>query len=265
MNSTLESATSRDGTWIAFERTGRGPAVILIGGAFNDRGTVGGLASALAPHAMAIAYDRRGRGQSAASTDYAIERELEDLAAVIEAIGEPASVFGHSSGGVLALAAAAQRLPLRNLAVYEPTFVVDTSRPRPGRDLADRVQALVAEGKRDDAAALFLAEAVALPPEMIHGMRTSGAWAYFSGLANSLPFDLAVCGSGMELPAQRLASISVPTLVLNGGNTAPWLAAASRAVAEVVPGAVHRVIEGQDHGVLQQPAALRDVLVEFFS
>jgi len=115
------------------------------------------------------------------------------------------------------------------------------------------------------AAAVFLTEAVALPPEMVVGMRSSVAGAYVSAMADSLPFDLAVCGPGMELPAQRLANISVPTLVLNGGNTAPWLAAASRAVAEVVPGAVYRIVEGQDHAVLQQPEALRDVLAESFS
>lgn len=260
---TLEHVTSADGTRIAYERTGSGPAVVLIGGAFNDRSTVGGLAATLAPHATAVCYDRRGRGASGASTDYDPRRETEDLAAVIGAVGAPAAVFGHSSGAVMAARAAAQGIPLRQLALYEPTYVVDDSRPPPGTDLADRVQALLADGNPGDAAALFLTEAVALPPEMVQGMRASGAWAFFTALAPSLPFDLAICGPGMELPGPELASITVPTLVLNGGNTAPWLAAASRAVAGAIHGAVHRVIEGQDHGILQQPEALREVLTGF--
>jgi pimeloyl-ACP methyl ester carboxylesterase len=260
---TLEHVTSADGTPIAFERTGSGPAVVLIGGAFNDRSTVSGLAATLAPHATAVCYDRRGRGASGASGDYDPKREIEDLAAVAGAVGGSAAVFGHSSGAVIAALAAARGLPVQKLALYEPTYVVDDSRPRPGADLPGRVQALLADGNAGDAAALFLTEAVALPPEMVQGMRASGAWAFFTALAPSLPFDLAVCGPGMELPEQQLASITVPTLVLNGSNTAPWLAAASRAVAGAIPGAGHRVIEGQDHGILQHPEALRDVLTDF--
>lgn len=262
---TLEHVTSADGTPIAFERTGSGPAVVLIGGAFNDRSTVDGLAATLAPHATAVCYDRRGRGASGASTDYEPERETEDLAAVIGAIGEPAAVFGHSSGAVIAARASAEGVPVRKLALYEPTYVVDDSRPRPGADLSGRVQNLLDDGSPGDAAALFLTEAVALPPEMVQGMRASAAWAFFTGLAPSLPFDLAVCGPGMELPGQQLARITVPTLVLSGSNTAPWLAAASRAVAGAIPGAVHRVVEGQDHGILQQPEALRAELTGFLA
>lgn len=259
----LDHVTSADGTPIAFERTGTGPVVVLIGGAFNDRGTVAGLAGTLAPHATAVCYDRRGRGASGASTDYDPEREVQDLAAVIDAVGGSAAVFGHSSGAVIGARAAAEGLPVRRLALYEPTYVVDGSRPRPGTDLADRVQAMLADGDTDSAAAVFLTEAVGLPQGVVQGMRASDAWGFFTGLAGSLPFDLAVCGPGMELPEQRLARISVPTLVLNGGNTAPWLAAASRAVAGAIPGAEHRVIDGQDHGILQHPDALREVLTGF--
>lgn len=258
-----ERARSADGTAIAFERTGSGPAVILIGGAFNDRSTVAGLAGTLAPHATAVAYDRRSRGESGTSTDYTAEREIEDLAAVIGVLDGPVSLFGHSSGAVLALLAAAHGLPVTKLALYEPSYVVDDSRPRPAADLGERLQALVAADRRDEAAALFLGEAVSLPAEMIQGMQASPIWAMFAGLAPSLPFDAAVCGPGMQLPAGRLAAVSMPALVLNGSNTAPWLAAASRAVAAAVPGAAHAVVDGQDHGVLQQPEELREVLAGF--
>ncbi|HVC38356.1 MAG TPA: alpha/beta hydrolase [Candidatus Dormibacteraeota bacterium] len=265
MNSNLETTTSTDGTTIAFERTGGGASVILIGGAFNDRTTVAGLAAMLAPRAAAVTYDRRGRGQSGPSTDYTVEREIEDLQALIGAVGAPVSLFGHSSGAVLALEAAARGLSVRKLALYEPTYIVADSRRRPAPDFGQRLGTLVADGRQGDAAALFLVEAVGLPAEMVEGMQGSEMWPFFVGLASSLPFDAAVCGPGMELPAERLASIRVPTLVLNGGNTPPWLAASSRAVAQIIPGAAHRVVEGQDHGVLQQPDALRDVLVEFLN
>jgi len=260
---TLEHVTSADGTQIAFERTGSGPAVVLIGGAFNDRTSTGGLAATLAPFATAVRYDRRGRGASGASTDYDPTREIEDLAAVIGAVGAPAAVFGHSSGAVLAALGAAAGLPVHKLALYEPAWVVDASRRRPSDDMPGRLQALVADGKNDDAVVLFLTDAVAVPPGVVQGMRASGVWEFLVSQATSLPFDVAACGPGLELPGRQLARITAPALVLNGSETTPWLAATSRAVAAAIPGAAHRVIDGQDHSILQQPEALREVLAGF--
>ncbi|KZB79853.1 alpha/beta fold hydrolase [Amycolatopsis regifaucium] len=263
MTTTLETVTSADGTLIAFERTGEGTPVILVGGAFNDRTTVAGLATTLAPDCTAIAYDRRGRGDSGAGAVYSVEREVEDLAAVIDHVGGSAAVFGHSSGAVLALEAAARGVPMTRLAVYEPPYIVDDSRPKPASDLFDRVRALIADGDRDDAAELFLTEAAATPAEVVKGMRTDPFWAWFTGLAHTLPYDIALCGPGGALPAGRLAKITAPTLVMDGGESDAWLRAAARAVAETVPGARHVTVEGQDHGVLQQPDALRGLLTEF--
>src|SRR5688500_15856068 len=168
MTSSPQIVASADGTPIAYESTGDGPPVILIGGAFNDRTTVAALAATLAPHITAIVYDRRGRGDSGDNADaFAVEREIEDLAALIAAAGGRASLFGHSSGGVLALEATAQGLPVERLAVYETPFVVGGLRPPPAEGTAERIRAFIAEERRDDAVRLFLTQQVAVPAEMV--------------------------------------------------------------------------------------------------
>ena len=264
MNTTLETVTSADGTRIAVERTGDGPPVILVGGAFNDRSTVAGLAAVLSSGFTTLAYDRRGRGDSGDGDGYAVEREVEDLAALIEHAGGTAAVFGHSSGANLALEAVVRGLSVERLAVYEPPFVVGDGRPRPGADLFDRLRVLVEQDRRDEAATLFLTEGAAAPAEVVEGMRAGEMWRWFTGLAHTLPYDVAVCGPGCALPAERLATITAPTLAIGGGESPEWLRAATRAVADVIPGARYLTLDGEDHGVLQHPAALRPVLAGFF-
>ncbi|MEU0568027.1 alpha/beta hydrolase [Nonomuraea sp. NPDC005983] len=262
----FQTVTSADGTPIAFEQTGAGRPVILVGGAFNDRSTVAALAAALAPDLTAITYDRRGRGDSGTADDgYAVEREIEDLAALIEHAGGSAAVFGHSSGGVLALEAAQRGLPIDRLAVYEPPYVVEGTRARPPVDLVDRFRTLLGQGRRDETVALFLTEAVDVPAEMVEGMRAEPVWKWFTGLAHTLPYDAALCGPGSVLPADRLETITMPTLAIGGGLSPQWLTAAARAVADAVPGARYLTLDGQDHGVLNQPEALRPVLVDFLT
>jgi pimeloyl-ACP methyl ester carboxylesterase len=265
MNTTLETVTSADGTRIAVERTGDGPPVILVGGAFNDRSTVTRLAASLASRFTAFAYDRRGRGDSGDGDGYAVEREIEDLAALIEHAGGPVALFGHSSGAILALEAAVRGLPVERLAVYEPPFVVGDGRPRPGADLFERIRALVEQDRRDEAATLFLTEGAATPAEVVEGMRAAEMWGWFTSLAHTLPYDVAVCGPGCALPADRLATITVPTLAIGGGESPDWLRAGARAVAGTVPGARYVSLDGQDHGVLREPAALRPVLTDFLA
>jgi pimeloyl-ACP methyl ester carboxylesterase len=273
MNTTIETVTSADGTPIAIERTGRGAPVILIGGAFNDRSTVAALAGTLAPYVTAVAYDRRGRGDSgdgsgasasSSGSDSIVEREVEDLAAVIGHVGGRASVFGHSSGAVLALEGAMRGAAIDKVAVYEPVYIPEGSRPRPPDDLLGRVTAAIREGRRDDAAALFLTESAGMPAGMVDGMRASDMWGWLTGLAHTLPADLALCGSG-TLPAGRLATISVPTLAMDGAAGWDWIRGATLAVADAIPGARYVTIEGQDHGVLHEPGALRPVLTEFLA
>jgi pimeloyl-ACP methyl ester carboxylesterase len=173
-------------------------------------------------------------------------------------------VFGHSSGAVLALEAASRGMTVSKVAVYEPAYVVDGTRPRPGDDLAERLRARLGQGDRDGAAALFLSEAVAVPAEVVEGMRASQMWGWFTGLAHTLPYDVALCGPGMVLPASRLAAIKVPVLAIAGGVSPSWLPAAARAAADAIPGARYITIDGQDHGVLNQPESLRSPLTGYF-
>ena len=264
MNTAFETVTSADGTTIAVERAGEGPPVILVGGAFNDRSTVAGLAAVLSADFTAVTYDRRGRGASGDSATYAADREIEDLAAVISYAGGAAGVFGHSSGAVLALEAAARGLDITKVAAYEPTYVIEGTRPRPGDDLAGRLRALLDKGDRDEAVALFQAEVVGLPGEIIDGMRGSPMWGWLTGLAHTLPYDVILCGPGMRLPAGRLAGITLPVLAIGGGTSPSWLPAAARAAADAVPGGRYVTLDGQDHGVLQQPDALRPLLTSYF-
>ena len=170
MTTPFETVRSADGTPIAFERSGEGPPVVLIGGAFSNRAGAVGLAHVLAPHFTVVTYDRRGRGDSGDSDHYAVEREIEDLTALIEGAGGRAGVFGHSSGAILALEAARAGAPIRGLVAYEPPYIPDGF-PRPADDLAVRLSALIDGGRRDDAVALFQIEAIGIPATAVEGCR----------------------------------------------------------------------------------------------
>jgi pimeloyl-ACP methyl ester carboxylesterase len=271
VNTTVETVTSADGTRVALERTGSGAPVILVGGAFNDRSTVAALAATLAPGFAAITYDRRGRGDSTNNDcSFDVNRELDDLAAVIdravviEQPGATASVFGHSSGGVLAIEAALRGLPVERLAVYEPSYIPASARPQPGADLYQRLVRLIGQDRRDDAVTLFQTEAVGLPAAMIEGMRASDFWGWFTGLAHTLPYDVALHGD-YEPPVGRLAALRIPVLAVDGSQSPQWIRTGTRTVAEAVPGGRYVTLDGQDHGVLHHPDALRPVLSAFLA
>jgi pimeloyl-ACP methyl ester carboxylesterase len=271
VKTTVEAVTSADGTRIALERTGSGAPVILIGGAFNDRSTVAALAATLAPSFTAITYDRRGRGDSTNNDrEFDVDREFDDLAAVIERAGgidQPggmASVFGHSSGGVLAIEAALRGLPIERLAVFEPSYIPASARPQPGVDLYQRLVRLIGQDRRDDAVTLFQTEAVGLPAAMIEDMRASDFWAWFTGLAHTLPYDVALHGD-YEPPAGRLAGLRIPVLAMDGAQSPQWIRTGTRTVADAVPGGRYVTLDGQDHGVLHHPEALRPGLSAFLA
>ncbi len=264
MTTSSMTVQSADGTSIALEVTGSGQPVVLIGGAFNDRSTTAGLAEMLAPYYRAVTYDRRGRGDSGdESLDYTADREVDDLEAVIAYLGGTASLFGHSSGAVLALEAAIRHLPVDKVAAYEPPFIPEGSRPRPAPDVAERLARFVEADDRDGATALYQTEVIGLPSSMVEGMRQSEMWSFFTRLANSLPYDYALFEPGCPIPNARMAHIEVATLVIAGSNTFPWLARAAKEVATAVPGSSYLSLEGQDHGILQQPEALLTCLREF--
>ncbi|MFI7466939.1 alpha/beta fold hydrolase [Nonomuraea sp. NPDC049646] len=259
---------SADGTPIAYERAGQGPAVILVDGALSFRGSSinGGLAEALAPDFTVYTYDRRGRGESGDTQPYALEREVEDLAALVKEAGDPVRLYGTSSGAALALAAVQSGLPVERLALYEPPFIVDGSRPPIKDDYPRRLEALVAAGRRAEAVRLFMREGVGLPAIVVAMMRFMPAWATLKAVAHTLPYDTAIVfpyQRGVAYPAGAWASVTVPTLVADGGKSPRWMRDSVAALAEALPAADHRTLDGQTHIV--KPAALAPVLREFFA
>jgi pimeloyl-ACP methyl ester carboxylesterase len=256
----MNTVTSRDGTTIAFDRLGDGPPVVLVCGGSTDRMANAPLAELLAEHFTVFNYDRRGRGDSGDLAPYAVERELEDLDAVIDAAGRPAFVYGTSSGGALALEAAASGLAITKLAMWEPPFSLDES-SRPPQDQVERYDEMISAGHRGDAVEYFMTKVVGLPPEFVAYARTQPFWQKQEELAHTLAYDATIMGD-YSLPAERAASVAAPTLVMAGGESFPFMRETARALADVIPYAHRRILEGQDHNVA--PEALAPVLVEFF-
>jgi pimeloyl-ACP methyl ester carboxylesterase len=257
----VRHVTSTDGTVIAYERSGGGPPVILVGGAFGDRRepTVAGLARALAPRFTVYNYDRRGRGDSGDTAPYTVRREIEDLGALIAEAGGEAMVFGGSSGGALALEAATvldagAGVSIGRLVVFEPPYVTDGP-PLPGeRELND----LVASGRRDLAVELFMIGGARIPAETVAAMKEQPFWADSEAVAHTLAYEAAIMGAG-PVPVERFARITVPTLVLAGSASPPRMATAAAAVASAVPGALLRTLDGQAHGILDPEVLARAV------
>ncbi|GAA2086560.1 alpha/beta hydrolase [Streptomyces albiaxialis] len=289
----IRYVTSRDGTALAYRATGvgsapeaeagSGPPVVMVDGALGV-GTAPMAASLgvpLRPDFTVVDYDRRGRGRSGDTPPYAVAREVEDLAALIDAVGGRAHLCGFSSGGALALEAA-DALPHRvvGLALYEPPFVLDADRPPLPDDFAARVREAVAAGRRDEAVTLFLTEALLVPPEAVPSIRepaepptVEGAdgpvpvptWREMEEIAHTLAYDAEILDgrvSGRPLPSGSWPHVTAPTLALAGGESEPSAHTAARAVAEAIPGARYRVLEGQGHR--PAPRALAPLLRDFF-
>lgn len=260
----MNTVHSSDGTAIAFDRVGAGPAIILVDGALCSRnfGPMGPLAALLAPHATVFTYDRRGRGDSGDTAPYAVEREVEDLAALIAEAGGSACVYGISSGAVLALAAATRGLAITKLALYEPPFIVEGSRPPLAEDYTARLTALLASGRRGDAVEHFMTNAVGVPAEAVAPMRHAPMWPGLEAVAPTLAYDDAIMGD-YAVPTGRLASVTVPTLVMGGGASPAWMLHSVQTVADALPNAQRRTLDGQTHDVAAE--AIAPVLLEFFT
>jgi hypothetical protein len=257
----MNRLTSSDGTTIAFERSGDGPPVILVCGGSTDRTANAPLSELLAEHFTVFNYDRRGRGDSGDTAPYAVEREIEDIDAVIAVAGGSASVYGTSSGAALALEAAASGLAITKLALWEPSYIVE-GRPRPPADTARIYAELVAAGRRGDAVEYFMAKVVGLPPEFVAEARKAPWWPAQEALAHTLAYDATIMGD-YSLPAERVASVMVATLVIDGGASFPWIRKTAQAIADIIPHAQRRTLEGQTHNVAAE--AITPVLVEFFA
>jgi len=260
----MTQAISKDGTVIAYERSGKGPALILVDGALCSRafGPMPKLAPLLAPRFNVYVYDRRGRGESGDTLPYSKEREVEDIAALIQEAGGSAFLVGLSSGGALALEAAASGLDIKKVAAYEPPYVAAGGQEG-GTEHERQLKSLLAAGHRGGAVRYFMRSMVGVPaPFVIMMQLMPWIWRKMKAVAHTLPYDAAVMNE-FKVPAGRLASIQIPTLLMHGSKTDVRLQRAARAVADAVPGAQHRILEGQTHNVA--PTVLAPAVVEFFT
>lgn len=258
----FETTISADGTIIAYERAGTGAPLILVGGAFSTRQGGYALRDALAQNFTVYVIDRRGRGDSTDTQPYAVEREVEDLAALIAVArsgdaGGEVNVYGHSSGAVLALEVASRGLPIAKLAVYEPPYTFDPDHPEPTGD--NGVQAALDAGDREGAAEAFM-RITGMDDEALAWAKQAPFWPGMLAIAHTTAYDLALTADA-KVPTERLAAITAPTLVMDGGSSPAWAARAAEGVAAAIPGARRLTVEGQDHGV--DPAVLAPLLIDF--
>jgi pimeloyl-ACP methyl ester carboxylesterase len=259
----METIISKDGTRIACDRTGEGPAVVLVGPAMTDRQRMTSVATLLAARYMVFNYDRRGRGDSGNTLPYSVEREIEDIEAVIGKAGGSAFVFGHSSGACLAMEAAA-RLgdKVRKLAMYEAPYNDAPEARRAWGQYIKELATLLAADRRGDAITLFM-RYVGMPEEQIAGMRHSPMWPNMEAIAPTLLYDHpGIMGDDASIPVERARRVRAPTLVMNGGAGAPFMYDTALTLSRTIPNAQLRTLEGQTHGA--SPEVLVPVLAEFF-
>jgi len=257
----METVTSRDGTTIAFDRLGSGPPVVLVCGGSVDRMADAALAQELASDFTVFNYDRRGRGDSGDTLPYAIEREVEDIEAVIGAAGGSAFLWGSSSGAVLALIAAESGVPVTKLALWEPPFVPEGI-PRPPEDQVSQYETMIAEGRRGDAVEYFMTKVIGMPSEVVAGARTQPWWAATEARANTLAYDARIMGD-YSIPKDLATSVKVPTMVIAGGADIPWMRQTAETLADALPDGEVRILGGQGHDV--DPRVLAPALREFFN
>jgi pimeloyl-ACP methyl ester carboxylesterase len=255
----MEMITSTDGTTIAFDQLGSGPPLVLVSGAMCGRLADQAIAEALADQFTVLNYDRRGRGDGGDTGPYAVAREIEDLAAVLDAAGGSAVVVGLSSGGALVLLAAAAGLPIRAAVAWEVPYRTDAEGRRAAADYRRRTDELLVRGRRGEAVELFL-RTVGVPEEAITGMQQSPFWAAGETIAPTLSYDAAVLGDG-GVPVDRLERITCPTALFTGGAGPALFPAAAEAALAALPAGTHRVLENQVHDV--DPAVLASAVAEF--
>jgi pimeloyl-ACP methyl ester carboxylesterase len=258
------TVVSGDGTRIAVDRYGSGPPIALVGGAFTDRRALAPFAQALAPDFTVLAYDRRGRGDSGDTPPYTPAREVEDLAAVLAMAGDPACVFGHSSGAGLAVLAAAGGLAISKLALYEAPYMVDKGDPLPPPDLAARITELASSGRRGEAVEFWMKDTVRLPDEAITQMRQGPAWPALEAVVHTAAYDATIMADterGDPLPAAWATQVTVPTLIMDGANSPAWQHRSMDALADLLPNTQRYTFPGADHSV--PPDVLAPVLRDF--
>jgi pimeloyl-ACP methyl ester carboxylesterase len=262
MTSTL---SSRDGTSIGYDSEGEGPALILVDGALTVHSSGSGeLAALLAPHFTVYGFDRRGRGKSGDTLPYAVDREIDDIEALIDRAGGRAFLYGHSSGGPLAMRAAI-RLggKVSKIAMYEPPYNNDPGAQESWSQYLRELDVTLAEGRRGDAVALFM-RFVGTSAEQVDGMRRAPFWPGMEAVAPTLAYDhAAILGEPWSVPAELAARVPVPALVISGDAGLPFMPDAARVLSQAIPQGQLRMLAGQTHEV--KPDVLAPVLVEFFT
>lgn len=263
----MQFVTSKDGTPIAFDRVGTGPAVIFVDGAlcYRASGPSRPVAALLSTQFTVFTYDRRGRGDSANTAPYAIDREVEDLAALAGEAGGSAFVCGVSSGAVLALEAASRGVGVAKLALYEAPFIVDDTHPPIPPDFLARLNDAVASDRRGDAVRMFLT-LVGLPAPFVALMRFLPVWKKLTAVAHTLPHDILLVQGyqqGRSLSAGQWSGATMATLALDGGKSPAYMRNGMRALARILPHAAYRTLPGQTHMI--NAKVLVPVLAEFFT
>jgi pimeloyl-ACP methyl ester carboxylesterase len=236
---------SEDGTPIAVWRSGEGPPLVLIHGAAADHNRWAPVLPALEEHFTVIAIDRRGRGRSGDATDYALEREYEDVVAVVESAGEGVNVLGHSYGGICALEAALLTEGIRKLVLYEPPMGYLKSPPH----VVDRLHKLLEEGRRDELLGYFMQEVAGLPPDQVELLRSLPAWQARLDAADTIPREERASREYVFDPA-RFRDLDVPTLYLQGGDSSEPFKAAGEALQGALPDCRVAVMPGQRHAAM---------------
>jgi pimeloyl-ACP methyl ester carboxylesterase len=264
----LRTVISNDGTTIAFDRAGTGPALVLVGGMFEQRAMDSETAQLAAyplqaQHFSVYHYDRRGRGDSTDTQPYAVEREIEDLDALIEAAGGQAFLFGISSGAALAFEAAlALGDKVKKLAMYDAPYNDDDDARQGWKEIRRQLGAALAEGRRDDAVVLF-ASLTGMPAEHVEGFRQMPMFPMLEAIAPTIAYDAAAVGDEAAVPTAKAASLAVPALVMDGSASYPFMHISALALAKAIPNAQHRTLDGLTHEVTAE--ALAPVLVDFFT
>jgi pimeloyl-ACP methyl ester carboxylesterase len=264
----MPNATSTDGTTIAYSTIGQGPAVILVDGATGFRWTSAPseLAQLLASEFTVYSYDRRGRGESSDTSPYAVEREVEDIEALIDAAGGAAALYGISSGGALALEATLG-LPSKvtKLAIYEVPYDDSAGAAQAWHAYRTQLANFLAAGQRGEAAALFM-RFVGVPDEMLAGMRESPMWPIMEAVAPTLTYDAAALGPDRCVPVARAKAVSVPTLIMDGSASEemmPFMRRTAETLTAAIPQARHEILPGQRHDV--DAKVLAPVLAAFLN
>lgn len=262
----VQHATSQDGTRIAYDKAGKGPALVLVNGALATRSSTAELVQLLSPHFTVYTYDRRGRGDSGDTKSYAVKREIEDLAAIIEAAGGSAHVYGKSSGAALAIQASASLGDkVKKLAIYEAPYSDAEGAAKEWKEFRIKFDRLLAANRRADAVTLFL-KFVGTPDEALAKMKSTPAWSGMEAMAPTLAYDNAVLGDDRSVPVGVAVKIKTPTLVMNGGASAgpmPFMRTTADKIAKAIPNAQRHTIEGQAHDV--DSKVLVPILVRFFN